>query len=142
MHTFTHPSRQLRRKVRHALLRNLHYTSLYRRLLLKNIEVGTNTHFVGKAIHRRIAANAWEGSTLLKCTYGQLYIGKLAKRYGHAPTDECPICHKPDYFIRIAGECPCHKALTISRHNAACQLVHAVIWKSAKSGGPSTGRRT
>jgi len=37
MHAFTRPSKQLRRKVRHALLRNLHYTSLYRRLILKNI---------------------------------------------------------------------------------------------------------
>ncbi len=29
MHAFTRPSKQLRHKVRHALLRSLHYTSLY-----------------------------------------------------------------------------------------------------------------
>ena len=134
-HAFTRPSQQLRRKVGHALLRNLHYTSLYRRLILKNIEVGTNTHSVGKAIHRRLTANAWEGSTLLKFLYGQLYSGKLAKRYGHAPIDECPLCHKPDSCTHIAGECLRHKALTISYHNAACQLVQAAIRNSAKSGG-------
>ena len=93
MHAFTRPSQQLRRKVRHALLGSLHYTSLYRRLALKNIEIDTNAHFVGKAIHRRLATNAWEGSTLLKFIYGQLYNDKLANRYGHAPTDECPLCH-------------------------------------------------
>ena len=140
MHAFMRPSQQLRRKVRHALLLNLHYTSLYRHLILTNIEVGTNIHSVGKAIHCRLTASAWEGSTLIKIIYGQLYNGKLAKRYGHAPTDEC-LSHKLDSCTHIAGECPYHKALTASCHNAACQLVHAAIRKSAKSGGPSTGRR-
>ena len=66
-----------------------------------------------------------------------MYHGKLAKRYGHAPTDECPLCHIPYSCTQIAGECPHHKALTNSRHNAACQLVHAAIQNSAKGGGPS-----
>jgi hypothetical protein len=135
MHAFTRPSQQLRSKVRHALLRSLHYTSLYRRLILKNLEVGTNPHCVREAIHRRLAASASEGSSLLKFTYGQLYNGKIAKGYGHAPTHESPFCHKPDSCTHIAGECPHHKALTISLHNAACQLVHAAIWKFAKGGG-------
>jgi len=65
MNAFTCPSQQLRRKVTHALLRSLHYTSIYRRLI-KKADVGTNTQSVGKAIHRRHAANAWEGTTLLK----------------------------------------------------------------------------
>jgi hypothetical protein len=125
MHAFTRPSRQLRRKVRHALLRSLYYSYLYRRLILKHIEAGTNTYSVRKAIHHRLTANAWEGSTLLKFIYGQLYNGKLAKRYGHTPTDECPLCHKPDSCTHLAGECPQHKALTTCRHNAAGQLVHA-----------------
>jgi len=47
MHAFTRPSQQLRRKVKHALLHILHYTSLYRRLIQKNIEMGTNTRYVG-----------------------------------------------------------------------------------------------
>jgi hypothetical protein len=41
----------------------------------------------------------------------------------------------PDSCTHIAGECPHHEALRISRHNAACQLVHAAIRKAAKGGG-------
>ncbi len=134
MHAFMRPSQQLRRKVRHALLRSLHYNYLHRRLILKNIEAGSNTHSVEKAIHRRLKANAWEGSTLLKFLYGQLYNDKLAKRYGHAPNNECPLCHKPDSCTHIAGECPHHKAIPISHHNAAWQLVHVAIRNSAKGG--------
>ena len=122
IHAFTRPSQQLRHKVRYALLRSLHHTSLYRRLILKSMEVGTNTQSVGKTIHRRLMGNAWEGTSLAKFIHGQLYNGKLAKRYGHAPTDEWPLCHKPDSCTHIAGECANHKALAISRHNAACQV--------------------
>jgi hypothetical protein len=142
MHAFTRPSQQLRQEVRHALLRSLHYTSLYRRLILKIIEVGTNTQTIGKAIYRRLTANPWEGTTLLMFVYGQQYNGKLAKRCGHVPTDTCPLCHKPDSCNHIAGECFYHKALTISRHNAACQLVHTSFRKSAKEGPSSTVPRT
>ena len=41
----------------------------------------------------------------------------------------------PDSCTHIAWECPDHKALRISRHNAACQLIHAAIRKTAKGGG-------
>ena len=75
------------------------------------------------------------GTTLLKFIYIQLYHGELSQRYGHAPTDECPLCHKLDSCTHIAGECPDHEALRINRHNAACQLVHATIHKIAKGGG-------
>jgi hypothetical protein len=75
-----------------------------------------------------------EGNTLLKFIYGQLYNGKIAKRYGHAPSDVCPLCYMPDSCTHIAGECPAHEALRIARHNAACQLIHAAIRKSAKGG--------
>jgi hypothetical protein len=120
MHSFTRLSKQLRHNVRYALLRSLHYNSLYRRLILNNIEVYTNTQSMGKAIHRRFTVNAREGTTLLKFMYGPLYNGKLAKQYGHAPTDECPPCHKLDSYTHIAGGCSYHKALTIVRHNTAC----------------------
>jgi len=56
-------------------------------------------------------------------------------RYGHAPTDECPISHMPDSCTHIAGKCPDHEAMRISRHIAVCQLVHAAIRKTAKGGG-------
>jgi len=48
MHAFTRPSQNLRCKVRHSLLRSLHYTFLYRRLVFTIIEVGMNTQSVGK----------------------------------------------------------------------------------------------
>ena len=56
-------------------------------------------------------------------------------RYGHALLDECPLCHILDSCTHIAGECPDHEALRISHHNAACQLIHAAIRKTAKWGG-------
>ncbi len=133
------PSRALHNnfdiKSDNAILRSLYYTSLYRRLILRNVEVGTNTKYVGQAIHRRLTANALEGSTLLKFLYGKLYNGKLAKRYGHTPTDECPLCHKPDSCTHIAEECHYLKAFIISRRIASCQLVHAAVRNTAKEGG-------
>ncbi len=56
-------------------------------------------------------------------------------RYGRALADECPLYKMPDSCTHIAGECPNHEALRISRHNAACQLIHATIRKTAKGGG-------
>jgi len=125
MHAFTRPSLQLRLKSRGALLRSLQHSSLYRRLVVANKEKGARTKTVGHALHKKFTHSPWEGTTLLKFIYGQLYNDKLAMRYGHAPTNECPLCH-------IAGECPDHEALRISRHNAACQLIHAAIHKAAK----------
>ena len=87
---------------------------------------------MGRATYKKLTSHPTEGSTLLEFIYGKLYNGKLAKRYGHAPTDECPLCHKPDSYTHIAGECPDHEALRIGRLNAACQLIHAAIRKTAK----------
>ena len=139
MHAFTRPSAQLRKKVRAATLRSLHHTSLYRRLVLNAKDRGARTAATGDSLHTRLRENPREGSTLLKFIYGQLYNGKLAKIYGHAPTDACPLCHLPDSCTHIAGECRFHKNLTISRHNAACQLVHAAIRNAAKGGGALYG---
>ena len=82
----------------------------------------------------KLTHSPWEGTALLKILYGQLYNGKLALRYGHALTDECPLCHMPDSCKLIAVEYPDHEALRISRHNAACQRVHTAIRKTAKGG--------
>jgi hypothetical protein len=135
MHAFTRPSQQLRNKVRHALIRSLHYSSLYRRLLVANKLKGARLQTAGRAIYKKLTSQSKEGITLLKFIYGQLYNRKLAKRYGNAPTDECPLCHKPDSCTHIAGECPNHEALRIDKHNAACHLIHAAIRKAAKGGG-------
>ena len=135
MHAFTRPSQQLRQKVRAATLRSLHHTSIYRRIITHATQQGANLATTGTALHVRLQENSKEGTKLLKFIHGQLYNGKLAKRYGHAPTDERPLCHRPDSCTHIAGECKAHKNLAISRHNAACQLVHAAIRNSAKGGG-------
>jgi predicted outer membrane repeat protein len=126
---------QLRRQVKAATLRGMHHTSLYRRLILQAKATSAHNAQTGASIHTRLGTNPKEGTSLLKFVYGQLYNGKKAKRYGHAPTDECPLCRRPDSCIHIAGECKYHKYLAISRHNAACQLVHAAIRNSSKGGG-------
>ncbi len=135
MHAFTRPSMQLRRQVRVVTLRSMHHTSLYRRLILQAKATGARNAQIGISIHARLRTNPKESTTLLKFIYRQLYNGKIAKRYGHTPSDECPLCRRPDSCTHIAGECKYHKHLAITRHNAACQLVHAAIRNSAKGGG-------
>ncbi len=53
MHAFTHPSPQLRLKVRDALLRSLHHSSLYMRLIITT--KGARTKTVGRALHKNEA---------------------------------------------------------------------------------------
>ena len=113
----------------------MNQTSICKRLILQARRQGTNTATTGAALHTRLRENAKEGTHLLKFIHGQLYNGKLAKRCGHAPTDECPLCYRPDSCTHIAGECKAHKNLSISSHNAACQLIHVAIRNSAKGGG-------
>jgi len=126
------PSSELRTKVRDALLCTLHHSSLYRRLIIANKEIGAHTKTVGHALRKKLTYSPWEGTSALKSIYGQLYNGILTKRYGHAPTCECSLYHLLDSCTHIAGEWPDHEALRISRHNVARQLVHAAIRKTAK----------
>ncbi len=120
MHAFTRPSTHLRDKVRDALLRSLHHTSFYRRLFIANRRRGARIYIVGRSIYIRFTSNPKEGTIFLKFIYDQLYNGKLVQRYGHAPSDECPLCHKPDSCTHFAGESPDHETPRISRNNAAC----------------------
>ena len=90
---------------------------------------------MGQALDKKLTHSPWEGTSLLKFIYGQLCNGKLAMRYGHTLANECPLCHMPDSCTHIAGECADHKAMRISRPNAACQRIHATIRKTAKGGG-------
>ena len=105
MHAFTRPSQQLREKVRAATLRSMHHTSIYMRLILQARTQGAVTATTGTALHARLRENSKEGTNLLTFIHGKLYNGKIAKRYGHTPTDECPLCHRPDSCTRIVGEC-------------------------------------
>ncbi len=105
------------------------------RLLVANKIKGARLQTLGRAIYRKLTSQSKEGTTRFKFIYGQLYNGKLAQGHGHAVTDDCPLCHKPDSCTHIASECPDHEALRIGRHNAACQLIHAAIRKNVKGGG-------
>ena len=70
MHTFMRPSSQLRLKVRDALLRSLHHSSLYRRLIvIANKEKGARTKTVGQVLHKKLTHSPWEGISLLKFIY-------------------------------------------------------------------------
>ena len=84
---FTRLSSQLRLKVRDALLRSLHHSSLYRRLVVASKEKGARTKTVGQTLQKKPTHSPWDGTSLLKFIYGQLYNGKLATRYGHALTN-------------------------------------------------------
>jgi len=105
------------------------------RLILAIKEKGSRTKTMGHTIHKKLTYSPWEGTTLLKFIYGQIFNGKLAMKYAHAPTDEWLLYHMPDSCTHIVGECSDHEALRISRHNEACQVVHAAIRKTAKGGG-------
>ena len=135
MHAFTKPSIQLRLKVRTTTLRSLHYTSLYKRLIVNAKTQGVRTNTIGTALHSLIRNFQRDGITILKFINGQLYNGKLALRYKHAPTDACPLCGLLDSCTHIAGQCRTHNDKFTSRHNAACQLTHATIRSAFKGGG-------
>ncbi len=70
MHAFTRPSAQLVYKVRDAILRSLHHTSLYMRLVLNAKDRGARIAATGESLHTRLRKNPREGSTLLKFIYG------------------------------------------------------------------------
>ena len=86
-------------------------------------------------MHSYIRNSPKEGITILNFLYGQLYNGKLAHRYKHAPTDACPLCGMPDSCTHITGQCEEHTDHIISRHHAAGHLTHAAIRTAFKGGG-------
>jgi hypothetical protein len=96
---------------------------------------GARTANVDTALHSHIRNSSNEGITILKFIYGQLYNGKLAYKYGLAPTYACPLCGLPDSCTHIAGQFSHHTNHIISKHNAACQLTHAAIKTAFKGGG-------
>jgi ribonuclease HI len=70
MYAFTRPSSQLRLKVRDALIRSLHHSSLYRRVIVSSKEKGARTKTVGQALHKKLTRSPWKGTSLLKFIYG------------------------------------------------------------------------
>jgi len=90
------------------------------RLILQAKIHGAHTPTTGESLHTRLRETPKKGTNIIKFIYGRLYNGKLAKRYGHAPTEKCPLCHRTDSCTHLAGECDAHKNLSISRNNADC----------------------
>ena len=78
--------------------------------------------FDQQASHRFMTmttVTAREVTNVLKLRTGNLYTNKLAFRYGHSPTNKCPLCHQPDGGYHLASGCPSLLGLTTARHNAA-----------------------
>ena len=135
---FTKPNAQFRRRVRPSLLQRLNGSSLYRRLMLQAAgEHGAQFHRVAASIARLLRSPSPKaGSQLLQFLYGQLYNGKLAKRYGHQDTENCPLCGHPDSCTHLAGACG-HvrmRGYYIARHNTAVRALRDLIRDSAKGG--------
>ena len=59
------------------------------RIIITHTEKWARITIVGQAIHKRLISDSKEGLALIKFIYGQLFNGKLAQRYGYAPTNEC-----------------------------------------------------
>jgi hypothetical protein len=59
----------------------------------------------------------------LQYRYGGLYTGKLAYRYGHAPSPLCVLCHQMDGGHHSVSGCPAINKLVIERHNAAARCI-------------------
>ena len=131
---FTNPSKQFRRHVKPRLLNSLHHTSLYRRLILQASKDGARLATTASQITKRRRDSPKQATLLLKFLWGQLYNGKLAHRYGHQNTSACRLCGAPDSCTHIVGACPANTPHIIKKHNAAVQLIHAMIRQASKGG--------
>jgi hypothetical protein len=76
MQAFTRPSQQIGLKARDALLRSLHHSLFYMRLVVANKEKGARSKIMGQVLHKKLTNSPREGTTLLKFIYGRLYNGK------------------------------------------------------------------
>jgi hypothetical protein len=75
-----------------------------------------------------------ERTNVIKLLNGNLYTNKLAKRYGHQPTDKCPLCKQPDGGYHLAGGCPQLTESYLARHHAAGMYILAAIQAGSKGG--------
>jgi hypothetical protein len=136
MHAQTKPADQLRDNIRSAILRCMHNSSLYKRLILATMQQGTIPQW-------------WADTTFTYTQFPpdrdqciQIYLRsnvlwQLAYCYGNSPAYACPLCpkHLLDSCTHIAGECAHNTSHIISRCNAACLLVHDAINYSTKGKG-------
>ena len=80
-----------------------------------------------------------DATRIFKFLWGQYYNGKLARRYGHATHDKCPLCSLPDSCTHIGAGCPALAPHYLLRHQAAVQAVHVFIRQSEKGAGAILG---
>ncbi len=76
-------------RVRDALLRSLHHSSIYILLIIANKKKGARFKTIGQVLHTRLISNSRKGTALLRFIYDQLHNSKLAKRThpnGRMPT--------------------------------------------------------
>ena len=93
---------------------------------------GTRVDLAAAGIHSRGALGLHrQAGWLYRFVWGQLYTGKLAKRYGRAATDACPLCGWPDSCGHVGGGCRALSPLYINRHNAAVRLVAEYVQNGA-----------
>ena len=116
------------------MLTNTYHTSLNRRLILQASKHGARLATTASQITKRRASSPAQATQLMKFLWGQLYSGKIAHRYGLQPTPACRLCGAPDSCTHIAGACPASTGHIIKKHNAAVQLVHAMIRQASKGG--------
>jgi ribonuclease HI len=88
--------------------------------------------------------HAWRSSTpfrscltAFKARWGQLYNQRLAFRYRFANNIACPLCRLDDGAGHILSGCSNKemKAMYISRHNRAVQMIRKAIMKHSDIGG-------
>ena len=126
--------KQLRKHVHPILGMYTSRPSQYRNLFLHlEKHEGALLHLPSAHIQSRLrSGNVRDAMRLFKYLWGTLYCGKLAKRYKHAQTDECPLCHFPDSCTHIGSGCPKHTGLYISRHDAAVRMIADYLLHSPK----------
>ncbi len=114
MHSFTRPSYLFVHKIKVATYRSLHHTILYRRLVLQFKGKEARICNAGQAIYKRLRTETKKGTKHNELESKQLFIGKLAPRYDHAPTDACPFCGSPNKLLHISQEYIRHTPATLS----------------------------
>ena len=140
LYAFTAPQRQIRSLARPHVNKHTERTSLYRRLIVQALQKGDDIKGTAAGLTAlRAAGRHGDARRIFKFVWGQYYNGKIAKRYGHQPHDHCALCGLPDSCTHIGAGCPALSSHYMRRHQAAVQLIHMFIRKSAVGGAAMAG---
>ena len=139
-HAFTDPQKQIRTRVRPRVLEMTACNSLYRRLIMAAKQRGDQVEETAAGLAKLHREGRHRDATrIFKFLWGQYYNGKLARRYGHATHDKCPLCSLPDSCTHIGAGCPALAPHYLLRHQAAVQAMHVFIRQSEKGAGAILG---